>query len=260
MHDHDQYAASDGNRSTAPITGIEGLPASAFVERSSIGIGNDDAIEILSMPGEDLEIPRAVDAWVDAGAAADAGPSFWMVFQGCRIRWSPSRCAILAPADRLGTIRGAVIEVSGHDRIVRQVERSFEAAWPELDMDASLAFEFEERAVRRRGELRDRLQRVLHLRALLARIAPAVLAPPIYPPTLASQVADRLRERLRLVARHDAASLQADVFRDTYDMCGQRASDFMLARAGNRLEWVVIVLLAAQLLLWVLEYLVMAGQ
>jgi uncharacterized Rmd1/YagE family protein len=100
---------------------------------------------------------------------------------------------------------------------------------------------------------------VLHLRARLARIAPAVLAPPIYPPTLASQVADRLRERLRIVARHEAASIQADVFRDTYDMCGQRASDFMLARTGHRLEWVIIVLLAAQLLLWAFEYLAMAG-
>jgi hypothetical protein len=42
-------------------------------------------------------------------------------------------------------------------------------------------------------------------------------------------------------------------------MCGQRASDFMLARTGHRLEWVIIVLLAAQLLLWAFEYLAMAG-
>ena len=64
-----------------------------------------------------------------------------------------------------------------------------------------------------------------------------------------------LRERLRMPTRHEAAAVQLEVFRDAYDMCGQRASDFMLARTGHRLEWVIIVLLAAQLLLWGFEYL-----
>ena len=252
-------ARSDVGGPTARGGSIEGMPATATVERAFDDRLNQDAMEILSMPGEHAEVPPAVDAWIDAAADSDAGPAFWMAFQGSRIRWSPSRCAILAPAERLAAIRRAVIEVSAHDRMLRQVERTLEAAWPELDTDAPLAFEFEERSVGRRDELRDRLKRVLHLRARLARIAPAVLAPPIYPPTLASQVADRLQERLRIVARHEAASIQADVFRDTYDMCGQRASDFMLARTGHRLEWVIIVLLAAQLLLWAFEYLAMAG-
>ena len=252
-------ARSEVGGSTARGGSIGALPATATVERAFDDALNQDGMEILSMPGEHAEVPAAVDAWIDAASDSDSGPAFWMAFQGSRIRWSPSRCAILAPAERLATIRRAVIEVSGHDRTLRQVERALEAAWPELDTDAPLAFEFEERSIGRRDELRDRLKRVLHLRARLARIAPAVLAPPAYPPTLASQVADRLRERLRIVARHEAASIQADVFRDTYDMCGQRASDFMLARTGHRLEWVIIVLLAAQLLLWGFEYLAMAG-
>lgn len=231
--------------------------ASATVERVFADGAADGGMEILSMPGEHAEIPPSVDAWVDAGENGDASTSFWMSFHGSRVRWSPGRCAIIAPAERLASIRGAVVEVSGQDRTIRAIERALEAAWPELDSDAPLAFDFGERSIGRRDELRDRLKRVLHVRARLARLAPAMLAPPVYPPTLASQVADRLRERLRIVARHEAASIQADVFRDTYDMCGQRASDFMLARAGHRLEWVIIVLLAAQLVLWGFEYLTM---
>lgn len=237
----------------------KGLPPEATVELAFADRPNQTPMEVLLLPGEHAEVPPAVDAWIDAAADTDPAAAFWMAFQGSRIRWSPRRCAILAPAERLATIRRAVIEVSEHDRTLRQVERAMEDAWPELDTDAPLAFDFGERSVGRRDELRDRLGRVLHLRARLARMAPAVLAPPVYPPTLASQVADRLRERLRIVARHEAASIQADVFRDTYDMCGQRASDFMLARTGHRLEWVIIVLLAAQLLLWGFEYLAMAG-
>ncbi len=251
-------AGDHANRLASDRAATAGLPSSATVDRVPIG-HRDDAMDILSIPGEHAEIPASVDAWIDAGARIDARTSFWMSFQGSRIRWSPGRCAILAPADRLASVRSAVIEVSAQDRTIRDIERALEDAWPELEADTPLAFEFAERSMGRRDELRDRLGRVLHIRARLARLAPAMLAPPAYPPTLASQVADRLRERLRIVARHEAATIQADVFRDTYDMCGQRASDFMLARTGHRLEWVIIVLLAAQLLLWGFEYLTMAN-
>jgi hypothetical protein len=216
-------------------------------------------MEILCIPGEGGELSATVDAWIEAGVSGDAASAPWMSFQGSRIRWSPDRCAILAPSDRLPAVRNALLEVSGHERALRAIERALDSAWPELDSDASLAFEFEESAVGRRKELRERLGRVLLMRARLARIAPAVLAPPFYPPTLGSQVADRLRERLRIASRYEAAAIQVDAFRDTYDMCSQRASDFMLARTGHRLEWVIIVLLAAQLLLWGFEYLTMAS-
>jgi hypothetical protein len=216
-------------------------------------------MEILCIPAEIGELPTTVDAWIGAGASSEASSASWMAFQGSRILWSPERCAILAPSDRLPAVRNAVLELSGHERALRAIERALDAAWPELDSDAPLAFEFEESAVERRTELRERLGRVLMMRARLARIAPAVLAPPVYPPTLASQVADRLRERLRIASRYEAAAIQVDAFRDTYDMCGQRASDFMLARTGHRLEWVIIVLLGTQLLLWGFELLTMAG-
>lgn len=255
---HDQSAAvSDGSDqgSLQP----EGLPEGATLERVKTRGPVEVAMEILCIPGEGGELPPTVDAWVGAGVSGEAASASWMSLQGLRILWSPDRCAILAPSDRLPAVRNAVLDVSGHERALRAIERALDSAWPELDSDAPLAFEFEESAVGRRTELRERLGRVLLMRARLARIAPAVLAPPVYPPTLASQVADRLRERLRIASRYEAAAIQIDAFRDTYDMCGQRASDFMLARTGHRLEWVIIVLLAAQLLLWGFEYLTMAS-
>jgi len=148
-----------------------------------------------------------------------------------------------------------VLEATAHERELRSIERAMEESWPALESDSALAFEFDEASVGRRAQLRERLHRVLVLRARLARIAPYLLSPLAHPPTLASQVAERLRERLRMPTRHEAAAVQLDVFRDAYDMCGQRASDYMLARTGHRLEWVIIVLLAAQLLLWGFEYL-----
>jgi uncharacterized Rmd1/YagE family protein len=64
-----------------------------------------------------------------------------------------------------------------------------------------------------------------------------------------------MRERLCTASRYEALGGQLDTIRDTYEMCAQRASDFLIARIGHRLEWVIIILLTAQLLLWIFEYL-----
>ncbi len=201
------------------------------------------------------ELPAPVRAWVESDPGSGGVPAVWMAFQGAHIHWSAGRCAVLAPADRMDSVRLAVLEASAHERELRAIERSMEESWPALEADSELAFEFDEASVGRRKQLRERLHRALVLRARLARIAPYLLSPLAHPPTLASQVSERMRERLRMASRHEAAAVQLEVFRDAYDMCGQRASDFMLARTGHRLEWVIIVLLAAQLLLWGFEYL-----
>lgn len=200
-------------------------------------------------PSDDLR------RWVESDPEACGAPAVWMSFQGTNIHWSTGRCVIAAPAERVAALREVILEVTAHERALRSVEAAMASAWPALEADAALAFEFDEASVGRRRELRERLHRTLVLRARLARIAPYLLAPLAYPPTLASQVSERLRERLRMPTRHEAAATQLEVFLHAYDMCGQRASEFMLARTGHRLEWTIIVLLAAQLLLWGFEYL-----
>lgn len=237
----------------------EGLPAGASLAEFAGDRADRPRIAILSIAADGGELPPAATAWIERDPQRDAAPAVWMSFHAARIHWSPGRCAILAPEDRLQTVRDAVLETSRHETALRAVEGDLAGSWPELESDAPLAFEFDEASVERRDELRARLSRTLLQRARLARLAPFVLAPSPYPPTLASQVSERLRERLRMAARYEAVSDQLDVFRETYEMCGQRASDFMLARTGHRLEWVIIVLLAAQLLLWMFEYLSAAG-
>lgn len=207
------------------------------------------------VPPTEGEPNASLRGWVECDPEARGAPAVWMSFQGTHVHWSTGRCVIAAPVDRVAAVRAAILEATAHERALRSVEEAMDSAWPALDSDSALAFEFDEASVGRRRELRERLHRTLVLRARLARIAPYLLAPLAHPPTLASQVGERLRERLRMPTRHEAAATQLEVFRDAYDMCGQRASDFMLARTGHRLEWVIIVLLAAQLLLWGFEYL-----
>jgi hypothetical protein len=215
-----------------------------------------------------------VRRWVDASeqaalsagelppraAPASAGStSVLMTLQGAQILWNRGRVAILAPEERLDALRKAVVEVSYYEAELRDIERVLAETWPQLEADLPLAFEFDASAIERRAALRERFEQVVLLRARLARVGQHVHCPHLHPPTLASQAAERLRERTQLLHRHEFLEGQIEVFEDVYERCGQRASDFMLARSGYTLEWIIIILLAAQILLTAFEMLTRTG-
>jgi hypothetical protein len=208
---------------------------------------------------EDLELLANVRAWVEANTANHHLPSHMMTLQGAQIVWSAKRIAVLAPANRLETIRKALVQAAFYEAELAEIERALGAAWPQWEADLPLAFEFDERSLAKRKQLKQRFRDVLLLRARHARIAPQVHAPHLHPATLASQVEERFRERTRLVHRHEFAGEQLEVFEKVYENCSQRASDFVLTRSSNTLEWVIIVLLLAQILFSMFEIVTSLG-
>lgn len=197
------------------------------------------------------DILALVRAWTDDIAADERSPcvpqqSIMMTLQGVRVFWNRGRLAILAPPERIDAVRTALVEVSFYEADLRDIERTLGCAWPQLDADMPLAFESSDRSAGERLRLRERFQQALRLRSRLARIAPHVHCPHLHPPSLASQAAERLRDRTQLVHRHEFAGDQIDVFERVYEMCSQRAHDFKLTQSSNLLEWIIIVLLLAQ--------------
>lgn len=200
----------------------------------------------------------AMRAWANSTGTvptASDTPGQWMSFQGAQICWTPSRCAILAAPERLDALRNAMVEASFVEAELRDLERAVAAFWPQLESDTLLAFEFDERSSRRKAELKQRFQEVTDCRARLARLSTFVSSPHVHPPTLASQINERLRDRVRMTHRYDCLDDQLDVCERVYELCGQRASDYKLARTGHMLEWMIIILLLTQVLLWGFEVL-----
>ena len=93
----------------------------------------------------------------------------------------------------------------------------------------------------------------------MAVIAPAVHAPPVHPPTLASQLCERLRDRTRLAERHEFAVDRAELAERLYEACGQRAAEFGIARRQMGLEWAIVVLLVIQTALLLVDLLAWRG-
>lgn len=239
------------NPATTPTFG---LPDDAKIQTISLG---DTALAVLSLPcadRDDAELLARARAWVEG--ESDAAPKGLLIsLQGTQILWVPGRAAVLAPAECLPAVRPALVEFSQHEAALRAIEHEVEAGWPDLEADSPLAFDFHEKAAGHREELARRFQRVIGLRSRLARLIPQVHRPLIHPPTLASQISERLRQRTRLIDRLEFIGRQIEVFDHVYEMCSQRASDYRHARKGHTLEMIIIVMLAASVVLQIVDLL-----
>jgi hypothetical protein len=214
-------------------------------------------IEFLTIPtanNQATEIQEVVVSWVDTTTNAKA-PRQMLTLQGAQIYWNDTRVAILASPERLETLRTALIETCWFDAELAGLEHELANAWSEMNEDMPLAFNFDEKSLPRRKELQRRYERVMSIRSRMLRLSPYVYCPHIYPPTLASQLAERYRERTRMLHRHEILDGQLEVFERVYETCGQRISDFVQSRTGHILEWIIIILLVLQMVIWGFEIL-----
>ncbi len=203
----------------------------------------------------DLQMLDALRFWVH-GDAASAGPAPLLIqLQGVLICAGPQRIALAGTAERMTAVTGATLEFVWLQMEVSRLEQQIDERWPELDEDTPAAFELSAAMLERRERLQRRFQQMIAAKALLARLAPRIHCPVIYPPTLASQAAERLREKSRLSERLEHLSEQLEVFQQVYELCSQRLSDFISSRKSHMLEWIIVVLLTFELLLLALDLL-----
>lgn len=208
-------------------------------------------LKLIPIPAGGEADAEAACAWV---AEAAIQPPIVLPLYGTHVVWSPTRAACVGPADRLGQLRDAVVEFARCESGIRDLEAGIADGLVHVEADTVAVFDVDLDEDRRR-ELAGRYRMAVASQAGLARLAPRVHVPPLHPPTLASQVAERLRERTRLDDRLEFADHQAEVLVRVYEQCGQRASDAAIARRHTRLEWAIVVLLAAETLFLLVDLL-----
>lgn len=232
------------------------LPPTARIGHLPLPVGG---LEVLTAPEAVVtpETEAAARHWVEAGGGGE--PPVVVPLYGTVVVWSPARAAILGPAAESGPLQEAVANFTRCDAELRRLDREVTAALDALDEDAPTAVTFDERHLDRQPVLTERFTRSVAIRAALARLAPVVHHPAQHPPTLASQVGERLRERTRLADRLEFLQGKAEVLDRVYDLCAQRVGDFAVARRHLHLEWIIIVLLAAELVVLLVEMLALLG-
>lgn len=251
-------------RHTGPSAGghaAAGLPADAVVERVPLADGGTCEVALVAMPAastsdEDATLAEQLSAAVAwAVDAAGGEPPLTVPLFGTHVVWTPCRCAALAPPERLPALRAGIVEFVDREAELRDIERRVTSSLEHLDGDAALAFAFDEQALPQRRELADRFREAVSLRRRLAVLASHVSRPAPQPPTLAGQVGERLRDRARIAERLEHAVEQTDLLERVYAGCGERAAEFVVSRRHLTLEWVIILLLAAEVILLAIDLL-----
>ena len=245
------------------------IPA-GFPGESTIRIidwGAQRTFDLLLVPvseGHDAEgaaLSVLAREWATTGrrgcpVAAGCPGSVLIPLYGSHVVWSPERGAVIAEAGRLGTLAAALTEFALCERRLRDLEQRGDSLNSRVETDAaSILYAGEANDQPPRGGVQGSQLESISIRAELSKIAPLIHAPVLHPPTAASQLAERLRDRTRLAERHDLATNRADFAVQVYEACGQRAFDAKVARRQSGLEWAILVILLGQMALMLVEIL-----
>jgi hypothetical protein len=153
----------------------------------------------------------------------------------------------------------AVVEFERRASELRDAERRAATLIDAVAIDAARAADADGHSPERRAALAERYREAVAVGRQLALLAPFLHAPPIHPPTLTSQLGERLRDRTRLVERHELAVERAELAERVADSCGLRAHEVATARQQTGLEWTIVVILIFQTVLLVVELLARRG-
>jgi hypothetical protein len=248
-----------GGNAAVPV----GLPADTSLRHIPLACGEELLLLVVRFEndsdGQSTEegglLTQTVSTWVAAAPQPRGGPLpvVTVPLYGCHVALTPGRAAVAGPPARLEVLAAAVIEFANREAELRQLERRCTDLLESLDEDASHAFEFDTQSLGHRDVLAARFREAVAVRVRLALVAPTVHAPAAHPPTLASQLGERLRDRTRLAERHEFAVDRAELAERLYEACGQRATDFGIARRQMGLEWAIVVLLVIQTVLLIID-------
>ncbi len=242
-----------------------GLPAEASLRRLALPCGKELLLLVVphdhhderQSPSSTMPVVDAVNAWVAAAGlpATNVAAVVSVPLYGCHVTWAPGRAAVIGSPSKLDMLVTAVADFAGREAELRQLEERCGQFLEALDGDAPYAFAVDERGLDHHEALAARFREAVAVRGRLALLAPAVHAPPLHPPTLASQLGERLRDRTRLAERHEFAVDRAELAERLYEACGQRIAEFGIARRQLGLEWAIVVLLVIQTALLIVDLL-----
>jgi hypothetical protein len=251
----DQHHSNQQPLATASIELPPELPVGSWIEPAALpGSGDLLLVPVVEADGATLMPPLL--AWVEQAASV---PPTVLELYGTIVIWTPGRVAVASAADRLPRATAAVNEFTATVGELVAIEEAIAGLWADYEADLSCGFVVAAADASRLPELAERYRQSMSLVGRLARLSPRIHRPPEHPPTLAGQLGERLRDRCRLADREEFADDQLETIIRLYEGCGQRASDRMLAQREHVLTWVIVLLLAAETVLLLVDLLAAAG-
>jgi len=219
----------------------------------------DDVLDVVLMPASTLPQgpPSATNQgfadWLEMRDDPGAPPPVFIKYRGVELTWRPGHVMLQCDSEQAESLLSAVIEFTHYEYELRRIEGEIANAWAELEQDKSLAFEVTPPDLERSQAVGGRMNGVLQRRIRLARIEPHLYEPDARMPAASRKLGEELREKARTETRLETVDGQLEVFEGIYEMSGQRMGEYRAARQEHVLEWIIIVLLAAEMLLLLVQ-------
>jgi hypothetical protein len=217
-----------------------------------------DAIDLLTVPiapKDDPSIRTPWVRWIAESPLTDVAATAIVRMHGIEVHWRPGRAVIFAPAENFEALVLAVIEFAYFEGELRKLEREVADGWVYLDADKRLAYEVSTSDLEHSESVGRRMDETFQRRIRHARIEPHLYRPGAQLPATARKLGEALREAAQIEDRLETVDGQLEVFEHVYEMCSQRIGEFRDAKHGHTLEWVIIVLLAAETLIMLIDML-----
>jgi hypothetical protein len=210
----------------------------------------------------EVDVTEIVSRWIAATnnpARPLIPPSVVVPLYGCLVAWTVGRAAVVGPPDRLVTLEATVIDFASREAELHAAEQEASVALDAVVADAGESVVSDHHSPEHRSLLARRYVEAVSVSRRLARLAPTIHTPPVHPPTLASQLGERLRDRTRLLERYELAVERAELSERIAEASRQRSDELGIARQQTGLEWTIVVLLVVQTALLVVDLLARPG-
>lgn len=186
--------------------------------------------------------------------SASGGSHSWLVTFAptdgpMAVRRDGPTITVHAPPASHAAMQPAIAEFHRVIVALEQLEREVDSAWPFLDADRPLLFDAGPRDLRRSPEIGTRALATFERRARLARLEPIALVPEAAMSADARRLGRYLRRVARVASRFETLDSQLQVFEHVYEMASQRLGEFRAAYDGARIEWLIVALLAVEVVL-----------
>jgi hypothetical protein len=224
-------------------------------DRHAVVGGTGDAQPGDAQPGDALDV--VVVPPTDTGnIAASMGPAAataYVKYRGVELLWRPGRAVLQCEPAQTDTLIQALAEFAHYEGELRTIEAEVAAAWGDVDRDKALAFDVTPTDLRRTDDIGTRMAATFSRRIRLARMEAHLFAPHAGMAAAGQKLGEALREQAHIEARAEVLDGQIEVFEHIYEMASQRMGEFRAARQGHMMEWVIIVLLAAESIFMALQ-------
>jgi hypothetical protein len=214
--------------------------------------GDPDTLSVMHLPGGDASPVEAVEralAWV--GPRPGPRP-IDLLLHSERVLWTPGRAVVIGSTVNLDAyLRGlgcfGFLEAS-----LTALEHQIAAAWPAAERDAELTHGIDAASLRRWPEVNQATRLVTRGRLRLAAIAGPLGHAPATLDSLGARLFTELAAQTEIAHRLDQAETRVEALVELYQAANDRLSAYSYFRREYRVEWLIVAVLLAELVMMLL--------